>query len=442
MNSRKQRWRFFLINVGAFAAIFLLLGAITLNLLKSSAYRQTDLALESMAKDHRTEEMEIKRYENGELLFQNKPGTAADKPADGGPTNRFNTQVILWSKDGKILNTDIIGGRFNELQNLKLDTSKQGKIQELTLTDDNGELTFHSMTTASVTNKEDVAYVQYLANTNQITDSMNTFKTVLILCMIAFWLLSIGISYYISKMNMKPVLAAWKKQQEFVENASHELRTPLTIIQNSLQKLFTTPDRSIMEESETIAQALNETRRLTGLTSDLLTIARSDANEQVLDRQAIDPQKMIETLAKPFAEIAEMADKQFVLENFAKRSVFVDEKKIHQVLVILLDNALKYTGPGDKITLHSNISNDQWLLEVKNTGPSISDEDKKRIFERFYREERSRNKETGGYGLGLAIAQQLIKDHHGKLSVHDLEPHGVIFRIKLPVGKPAAEDSR
>lgn len=231
---------------------------------------------------------------------------------------------------------------------------------------------------------------------------------------------------------MAPILLAWQKQQEFVENASHELRTPLTIIQNSLQKLFTTPNHTVLEESEVIAQALNETRRLNSLTTDLLTIARSDANETVLDLTTITPQPFIAQLTKPFQEIAQLDDKTFILENYASEKVIADEKKIHQLLVILLDNALKYTKAGDKITVLSQITHDNWLLEVRNTGANIADEDKNQIFQRFYREERSRNKNSGGFGLGLAIAQQIVKDHQGKISVHDLKPSGVIFRVKLP----------
>ncbi|NRG25504.1 sensor histidine kinase, partial [Klebsiella michiganensis] len=87
---------------------------------------------------------------------------------------------------------------------------------------------------------------------------------------------------------------------------------------------------------------------------------------------------------------------------------------------------------GDKITLLSEISNKQWLLEVKNTGPAISDEEKARIFDRFYREDRSRSKETGGYGLGLAIAKQIVEEHKGQIQVKDLQPRGVIFQIRLP----------
>ena len=434
--SRKQRWKFFFINVAAFAGVFLLLGFITLQLLQSSAYRQTDLSLSQMAKNERLIEMEITRYQEGNP-FLSQQQTPDDLQTNDGPdgNNRFNTQIILWSKEGKILNKEVLGGRFTELANLSLDTSKLNSIQSLDLNNStvaSQKLAFHSYTIKYEQDGE-VAYVQFLANTNQIADSMKTFETTLILCMIVFWLLSIGLSFYISKMNMRPIMSSWRKQQEFVENASHELRTPLAIIQNSLQQLFTRPENTIMEESEPIAQALNETRRLSGLTNDLLTLARSDSNQLLLQKEALDPQPFIQQLAQPFQEIAAMQDKRFVLENFANETVIVDEKRVHQVLVILLDNALKYTDAKDKIILQSEISNDHWLIEVKNSGASISDEDKKHIFERFYREDQSRSKETGGYGLGLAIAKQVITQHKGKLTVRDWQPQGVVFQIRLPL---------
>ena len=435
--TRKQRLKFFLINTGSFAGIFLLLGFITLQLLQSSAYRQTDLSLEQMAKNDHLIEMEINRYQQDNPFLAQMPDEQKMDKGPGG-NNRFNTQIILWSEHGEILNKDVLGGRFTELEYLTLDKENLDTIQSLKLentSDSDQTLAFHSYTIAADKEKkaDRIAYIQFLANTNQIADSMKTFETTLILCMIVFWLLSIGLSFYISKMNMQPIMNSWRKQQEFVENASHELRTPLAIIQNSLQQLFTKPDHTILEESEPIAQALNETRRMKGLTEDLLTLARSDSNELLLQKEAIEPKVFIQQLAQPFQEIAEMNEKQFILENFADQPMIIDEKRIHQVLVILLDNALKYTDAKEKIVLQSEVSGDNWLIEVKNNGPSISDEDKKHIFERFYREDRSRSKETGGYGLGLAIAKQIISQHKGKLTVRDWEPRGVVFQIKLPM---------
>lgn len=426
--SKKQRRQFFLLNAGAFALIFLLLGFIVLQLLQSSAYKQTDESLKNISQDERSVTMEITRLKEGNPFLMPKSDFA---PMENR-SNRFNSQMILWSAEGKILNQAALGGRFTELQDLTLTQNKLDSIERITVKNGQQQLHFRSITRKLATPKENVAYVQLLENTDQIDESLQTFKTVLIMCMILFWLLSLAVSYFISKKNMAPILLAWQKQQEFVENASHELRTPLTIIQNSLQKLFTTPNHTILEESKAIAQALNETRRLNSLTTDLLTIARSDANETTLTLKQLAPQPFLAQLIKPFQEIAQLDGKIFVLENYAAIPVTVDEKRIHQLLVILLDNALKYTKTGDKITVLSQITHDDWLLEVRNTGATIHDEDKKQIFERFYREERSRNKNSGGFGLGLSIAWQIVKDHHGKISVHDLKPKGVIFRVKIP----------
>jgi len=430
--SNKQRLQSFLINVSAFALVFFLLGVIVLELFNQSAYRETDLSLEQAIEDTRLIQAEINSYQSDSLTMP--PGSTM--PNIPG-TNRFNTQLILWSEDGEILNKQALGGRFSQLTNLTLSTENLDSIQSFSIDDQStstteDKLLFRSITTAAPSNNLGVSYIQVLANTNQIKNAMSNFQTILILSMVFFWILSIGISYFLTTLSMRPILASWKKQQEFVENASHELRTPLTIIQNSLERLFTKPNHTIIDESESIAQALAETRRLTGLTADLLTIARSDANQLTLVKEKVELAPFIAELVKPFKEIAELDEKRFVIENFADTTAVFDQKKIHQVLVILLDNALKYTSSGDKITLLSEISNKHWLIEVKNTGPSITDEEKARIFDRFYREDRSRSKETGGYGLGLAIAKQIVDEHKGQISVKDLLPKGVIFQIRLP----------
>lgn len=292
-------------------------------------------------------------------------------------------------------------------------------------------LNFQTITIEAPGNTNGVSYITVLANTNQIESATSNFKRILIISLVFFWLVSIAISYYLTQQNMKPILKAWRKQQAFVENASHELRTPLTIIQNSLENMFTHPNHTVIDESENIAQALNETRRLTGLTTDLLTIARSDANEQTLDLALTDIGPFINEVTKPFFELAKVADKTLTTSNDARAIVKIDPKKLRQVVIILLDNALKYTESGDRIHVSSRTTNKHWYIEVENTGANISDDDKERIFERFYRDDHSRASDTGGYGLGLAIAKQIIEAHQGQISVHDLSPQGVRFQIRL-----------
>lgn len=437
--SRKQRQKFFAANVTAFALIFFLLGLITLQVLNQSAYRETDDSLRKIDANSRTVQLEIARYQQSNPFLNSdqalSPPGQGTQPMTGPIADRFNTQVVLWSSSGEILNKEAIGARFNQIEELTLDKNNLDTIQNIELKQENSDspLSFRSITKKASSNQGEVAYIQVLANTNPIKDSLANFRTIMIICMVVFWLISIGISYYLSNLTMRPILASWKRQKEFVENASHELRTPLTIIQNSLEHLFTKPMHTIIDESESIAQALSETRRLTGLTTDLLTIARNDSNEQMLEMKSIQVDEFLEELVKPFQEMAKIDQKEFIFRNESNITAHFDPKKIHQVFVILLDNALKYTNAQDQIVVTSEISHKDWQIHVKNTGPSIADKEKKRIFERFYREDHSRSKETGGYGLGLAIAKQIIEQHKGQITVRDNLPQGVDFQVLLPL---------
>lgn len=424
--SIRQRWHYFLLNMSAFAMVFLALAIITLQILHATAYSETDISLTNLATNTQMIADEIQRATDDFIPNQ----AEMNHPEEPG-LNRFNSQIVLWDVDGEIVNQDGLGDIYSQIASLDLSTANLDEIEEVTITDDNQEFHFRTITSVAPDNNGEVAYITVLANTDQIANAVANFQNILIISLIGFWLISIGIAYYLSRVNMQPILKAWKKQQEFVENASHELRTPLTIIQNNLDHLFTKPNAKIIDESESIAQALNETRRLTGLTSDLLTIARGDANEQTLDLTLTDIQPFIKQVTDPFRDLATIADKNFNLSNNGKAIVKVDQKKIHQVLVILLDNALKYTKADDTISVNSYTSKKHWYIHVKNTGTSIDDADKDRIFERFYRDSVSRASETSGYGLGLAIAKQIIEDHQGTITVEDNHPSGVNFIIRL-----------
>ena len=231
-----------------------------------------------MAENSHLIQMEINRYQQGNPFLAQMPD---DQRMDKGPdgNNRFNTQIILWSKDGEILNKDVLGGRFTELENLTLDKKNLDSVQSLSLKN-TGEasqkLSFHSYT-IKAENAENIAYIQFLSNTNQIADSMKTFETTLIICMIIFWLISIGISFYISKMNMQPIMHSWRKQQEFVENASHELRTPLTSIITFAQISREACDPANEHDRRSWEEIEKNSRILLNMINNMLDIARSDA---------------------------------------------------------------------------------------------------------------------------------------------------------------------
>jgi two-component system, OmpR family, sensor histidine kinase CiaH len=192
------------------------------------------------------------------------------------------------------------------------------------------------------TNDDDeVVYTQLLINIDAEQNILNIFSKLIIICSSIFILLSISASYYLSKKMMKPIIQSWNKQAEFVENASHELRTPLTIIQNKLELMLTTPHEKIANKFENIALSLSETRRLSKLTTDLLTLARADSSETQLEKKVVHVDSFVKSVCSPYIEIAESQEKHFWLNLNSTHTINADETRLHQLLVILLDNALK-----------------------------------------------------------------------------------------------------
>lgn len=416
-----------MINLISFASIFLVLGLIVFQLVQTSIYQSVDNDLQRLANDQKFLQHQLLQTER--LQGKSSQLSKFDTP----PPNNFQQQVILWSKDGEIVNESELGSRFYDFQNLKLSTDQLHKVTSVQTKDSNDRsLQFHSIT-IPIENQDQIAYIQLLVNTDPIKGTVERFKQILIICMVVFGLLSIGLSYFLSKWFMKPILISWKKQQEFVENASHELRTPLTIIQAKLEKLFTNPNHTILEESETIALSLDEVQRLSQLTSDLLLLARSDSNALTLEKTPVKINCFLNNVLLPYQELALAEDKAFMIDLGEDQQVVFDKKRIHQLLIILLDNALKYTKSGEKIVVFSSVKNNEWLIKISDTGIGILDEKKAAVFERFYRGESSRNRKTGGYGIGLAIAKWIVEEHQGKIELTDTTPKGTTVILYFPV---------
>lgn len=431
--SDKELRSLFFRNALAFGLIFFLLGLLVNQVLNISLYRHVDQELTHLINDQNFINREITQQSSENSLLAHKE---QESPPFKIKPNSFMSQTILWSKDGEILNAESLGDRIYDFSELTLEKNK-ANITSLQLTDSfNNTLNFRTIT--KEINSGDVAYIQILSNTNQTESSLHFFRTVLIISMIIFWIISLVVSYYLAKRNLVPILLSWKKQQAFVENSSHELRTPLTIIQAKLEKLFTHPNHTIIEESEDIALALNEVRRLNQLTTDLLLLARSDSNELTLDYQEVDTHQFLNQLLQPYQEIATSHNKTLLFEEKSTDSLFIDPKLMTQVLIILIDNALKYTISDGEITLISETTEKHWIITIKDNGIGLSTKNKALLFERFYRADKARQRETGGYGLGLSIAKGIIDLHQGDINASDNVPQGAVFKIVLPKQKKSA----
>lgn len=274
-------------------------------------------------------------------------------------------------------------------------------------------------------------YIQVLINVDAEEDIMKSFKTILVIALIISVALALGASYILSSTTLKPIIESWKKQTEFVQNASHELRTPLTIIQAKQELLLESPNSKIIDKSEDISITLSETRRLSKLVKDLMELARSDSNKTKLEKTNTDIDELIKHVTEPFSEMAKVQGKELKLDLNFNHTINIDSNKIHELLVIILDNSMKYTEKGDSITIKTEEKDGKLNLDIADTGIGISDEAIKHIFDRFYREDKARSRETGGSGLGLSIAESIVTEHGGTIKATHNKPKGTVIKIKL-----------
>jgi two-component system sensor histidine kinase CiaH len=231
---------------------------------------------------------------------------------------------------------------------------------------------------------------------------------------------------------LSPIIKSWRKQTEFVQNASHELRTPLTIIQTKQELLLEEPESKIIDKAEEINISLNETKRLTKLIKDLMTLARADSNDDIIKKEKVKIDELIKEIVIPYVDFATVQQKKFILDLNYNKEINVDRNKIHQLLVILLDNAIKYTEEKDLIEIKTYERENKFILEVKDTGIGINEESITHIFDRFYREDKARTRQTGGTGLGLSIAYFIVNAHGGNIKAMHNGTKGTMIQVKLP----------
>lgn len=191
------------------------------------------------------------------------------------------------------------------------------------------------------------------------------------------------------------------------------------------------PNSKIIDNAEDISITLKETQRLTKLIKELMDLARNDANRAIINKEQFYLDDEIKSIILLYKETAKSQQKDFCIDLKYNGTITADLNKIKQLLVILLDNALKYTEKNDSIIVKTYKKDGKCFIEVADTGIGISKKDKKHIFERFYRSEKSRNRENGGMGLGLSIAYSIVKIHKGTIKAEDNGIKGTRMIIRI-----------
>ena len=242
----------------------------------------------------------------------------------------------------------------------------------------------------------------------------------------------VAASYYLAKRAMIPIESAWEKQQRFVADASHELRSPLTGIYSNAELILRHPDNTVEQESRRIHTIMKEASRMTKLITSLLTLARSDANKAELQLAPVDLSELVEVVSEHFRPFEELENIQLEVSVEPGLRLTGDGERLHQLLVILMDNAFKYTAPGGKVSVAARQADKQIALSIQDTGCGIRQENLPHIFDRFFREDKARSRDKGGIGLGLSIAKWIVEIHGGKITADSEPGKGTTFKVFLP----------
>ena len=245
-------------------------------------------------------------------------------------------------------------------------------------------------------------------------------------------LLFLLLSHYLAIWALAPTEKAWEQQNRFVADASHELKTPITVILANLDILSSHKDSTIREQQQWIRNTREEAIRMRDLIQDLLFLAKSDANALPVLNGEADLTNCAEDRALNFEAVAFENDVTLETEIEDNLKVTGSESQLKQLLTILLDNAVKYAGPKGQVLMKVFRKQDKVIISVNNTGEVISPEDLPHIFERFYRASKSRARAEGGYGLGLSIAENIVKQHKGTIACSSSREAGTTFKVELP----------
>ena len=241
-----------------------------------------------------------------------------------------------------------------------------------------------------------------------------------------------GVSMLLSRWMVRPVERAWEKQRQFVADASHELKTPLTVVLSNADMLAASGAITDEKNKNRLENIRAESQRMKGLVENLLTLARSDSKPALTTPVPINLSYLVNgatlTLEPTIFDMGRTMDCQ-AEENL---TVSGDADQLRQLVDILLDNANKYGKPGTPITVRMSTSGKrELLLSVESYGSPLPAEECQSIFERFYRSDKSRG-EANGYGLGLSIAQTIVKEHGGKIWAQSDGVEKNTFYVRLP----------
>ncbi len=273
-----------------------------------------------------------------------------------------------------------------------------------------------------------IAFVETSEGRALLLTLIEVFAVVTVVLLVAIWL----VSRWFARQSIAPIEKAYDDQLRFVQDASHELKTPVAVMKTNLELLSSHQTETVADQGEWLDNMRTETVHMEKLTGLLLALARTETDAPKSVPENFSLSDAVEACILPLEAVFYEKDLRFhsqVEENIRMNG---SQDEVERLVHILVENAIQYTPAGGEITLQLNRAKHKAMLQVTNTGSGIPPEDLPHIFKRFYRADKSRNSKSGGYGLGLSIAENIVRRAGGEISAES-EPGGITrFSAMLP----------
>lgn len=281
--------------------------------------------------------------------------------------------------------------------------------------------------------KNNVRTIQTIKTLKNEKDVLSRLGFTLIATIIIGASLSLVSGYILAGRSLVPIIKSWERQQEFVSDASHELRTPLAVVQANLEVMKGSENATVKSQSYWLKNAYDETLRMNKIIQDLLFLARVDSGQNILDKQEVDLSFLLHDVSEKLIPLATKKQLQIIVDVDENLIIQGDANKIRQLMVILIDNAIKYSIANNVIEVKARGVKNVVIIEVIDYGIGMQLKDTTRVFDRFFRSDKVRSREQGGTGLGLSIAKWITDIHKGKIEIESIIQEGTKVRITFPL---------
>jgi signal transduction histidine kinase len=429
--------RLALLNMAVVTVLIVLVGVGMVAFARYTLIEQADQALKDQAA--------IAEADWATSLATGAPLPVRDIPQENGDDNHHDDEEseaheLLESGDAIALGFDANGTlvanprglRMRELPDSEgVSAALAGEDRFRTIQVEDGEDV--SVYTAPIeVNDQVVGVVQVLRSRSSLNSAIRTIELAALIAAAIGAAAALPAGLFLANRAMRPIDRAFRRQQAFIADASHELRTPLAVVRANTELVRRMPDAPPVERDEELAGILGEVDRMARLVDDLLVLARADAGQLPLEMEVCDLSAVVRAAALPMEALAVESGHSLAVGAPGELLVRGDEDRLTQVIRILIDNAIAFTPAGGSITVTSAAGDGRAIVTVTDTGVGMSEDEQRRIFDRFYRGERSRSRATGGIGLGLPIAHAIISAHDGEITIDSAAGQGTTVRVSLP----------